>query len=122
MIENGTWRLSHAVVWDEEGNPIPSPYGDDPMGTLTFHEGRMLAALCTAAGEAYSSYGGRFVFVNDEIRTTVDMASDASRIGSVQVRRVRLAGNTLVLIPPMTNYPVGRQQRELHWARLVPAT
>ncbi len=124
MLE-GVWRLVACRAWDEQGNSIPSPYGTNPMGQLTFSQGRMLAALCngdlgspTGSPRTYSSYGGIYSFDGDTLETVVDVSSDAARIGSRQVRNVEKDGARMVMHPPRRTYGNAVQRRELVWERI----
>lgn len=119
----GTWRLLSSSAVSAAGRAIPDPWGPEPMGRLALEaSGRMMAVLCDGRtevpeGEArsYSSYCGNFIFTDDKIHTTVDAASDPSRIGSVQVRGVEFRGEHLVLTPPPRT---DGERRELTWARV----
>ncbi len=121
---DGIWRLVESRAWDEQGRPLPAPYGERPMGQILFANGRMLSALCngdaSAGGDrAYSSYGGRCTFDGTRLETLVDMASDASRVGSTQVREVLMLGaQQMLLRPPARLYGASTQRRELVWERV----
>jgi hypothetical protein len=123
---NGIWRLVESKAWDEARNSLPAPYGDHPIGQITFTaDGRMLAALCNGdanldadADRGYSSYGGIFTLDGTTLTTAVGMASDASRIGGHQIREALLDGERLVLRPPLRRYGGIMQQRELLWERV----
>lgn len=121
---DGIWRLVESRAWNEQGRPLPAPYGEHPMGQLFFANGRMLSALCNGDADvggdrAYSSYGGRFTFDGARLETLVDMASEASRIGSTQVREVVVLGEQkLLLRPPTRQYGASMQRRELVWERV----
>jgi hypothetical protein len=49
------------------------------------------------------------------LSVTVDMASDATRIGSQQIRETSLQGRYLSLRPPLRPYGGVLQRRELLW-------
>jgi hypothetical protein len=121
---DGIWRLVESRAWDEQGNALSSPYGAVPMGQLSFTNGRMLAALCNGDAEAgtgqrpYSSYGGRYTFDGSTLVTLVDVASDASRIGSSQRREVVAMGERMLLRPPTRGYVGQVERRELLWERV----
>jgi len=122
----GIWRLVESEAWDEAGNCLPAPYGDHPIGHITFTaDGRMLAALCNGdanlgagANRGYSSYGGFYTLDGTTLTTAVDMASDARRMGGQQVRETFLDGERLVLRPPLRRYGGVMQRRELLWERV----
>lgn len=117
----GTWRLVASTATGPDGTPIPDPWGPEPMGRLVLdRSGRMMAVLCDGRvrlpdGEErqYSSYCGNYRFDGTSLTTTVDAASDPTRIGSEQVRGVDLRGDLLVLTPPRRD---DGEQRELVWA------
>src|SRR5580700_6097022 len=93
----GTWRLVRAVSRDHAGNELPAPYGGHASGRVMLGgDGRMMAVTCDGrreipggAGREYSSYCGNYTFDGKQLITRVDAASDASRLGSDQVRDVR---------------------------------
>lgn len=123
----GTWRLIGSSAVDAAGKPIRDPWGPVPMGRLVLdRSGRMMAILCdgrTSLPEGedrlYSSYCGNFQLNGDILTTTVDAASDPSRIGSAQRRRVAFRGDLLILTPP--SRPDG-EQREIVWELEAPAS
>ncbi len=88
-----------------------------------FSNGRMLAALCNGDTEiapgssrSYSSYGGFYTFDGETLETTVDVASDPTRIGSRQVRGVEMIGERqMMLRPPSRLYGDKQERRELIW-------
>ena len=116
----GCWRLVEATAVNAKGEPEISPWGPLPMGRLVLdRSGRMMAVLCDGRSSlpagtkrAYSSYCGNFSVENDVLTTIVDAASDPSRIGSHQRRRLEFRSGRLVLLPPVSG---GGQQRELYW-------
>lgn len=123
---DGIWRLVESRAWDENGNSLSSPYGSHPFGQIMFGNGRMLAALCNGdtvvgpSGErGFSSYGGFYTFDGATLETTVDVASDPTRIGGKQVRGVVMMGEQMLLRPPSRLYSAGPvQRRELLWERV----
>ena len=122
---DGIWRLVDSQAWDGETR-LGAPDGPQPMGQIAFANGRMLAALCNGdtdpgvqSGRNYSSYGGPYTFDGSTLETVVDVASDASRIGSRQVRGVVMLGNDQMLLrPPTWLYGGHMQRRELTWERV----
>jgi len=119
----GSWRLVSATAVDARGTPIALPYGPIPMGQLVLTEtNRMMAVLCdgrtsipAGAERAYSSYCGMYSIEGDRLVTVVDAASDLTRIGSKQVRKIEMRGQCLVLTPPPR---ADGEQRELIWERI----
>jgi hypothetical protein len=118
--------LVDSRAWDEDDQPLDAPYGAHPMGQIMFSGGRMLAALCKGdadagpGGRGFSSYGGPYTFDGTTLETSVDVASDPTRIGGHQVRSVVMAGKQMILRPPMRHYsgPGTRQRREVVWERV----
>ncbi|WP_417209764.1 lipocalin-like domain-containing protein [Antarctobacter sp.] len=116
----GTWRLVRSRAVDATGNPIRDPWGPEPMGRLVLaRNGRMMAVLCDGRlslpegkKRAYSSYCGNYVYENGLLTTIIDAASDPSRIGSSQPRRVALRDGALVLMPPTRK---DGERREIFW-------
>ncbi len=123
----GTWRLVAATAKDENGRPLPAPYGGSGMGRVTFSaEGRMMSVVCDGRKELppgtsrdYSSYCGTYTFDGARLVTRVDAASDPARIGTDQVREVGYDGDRVVLRPPPRQSAAGVEQRELTWERIA---
>jgi hypothetical protein len=123
---DGIWRLVDSRAWDESTQSWSAPYGVHPMGQIAFARGRMLAVLCNGDFDAdikgqrnYSSYGGPYTFDGTTLETLVDVASDASRIGSKQVRGVVMMDKQQMLLrPPQRLYGDTVQRRELIWERV----
>lgn len=118
----GTWRLVASRAVDAQGRQINDPWGPQPMGCLMLdRSGRMAAVLCDGRTDlppdqtrAYSSYCGPFVIEGNLLTTTIDAASDPSRIGSKQPRRLSFRDGRLVLMPPPRK---DGEQREILWER-----
>ncbi len=119
----GTWKLAHATARDAAGTALPSPYGPQAMGRVTFTAGgRMMSVVCdgrpdlpSGARRDYSSYCGNYTFDGSRLVTKVDAASDPSRIGSDQVRGVRFERDRMILSPPARRAGDG----ELTWERIA---
>ena len=124
----GTWRLVMTRAHDDAGEPMHPPYGPQPMGTVVFSAAqRMIAVLCDGrpvlpADEPereYTSYCGTYSFDGTTLVTRVDAASDPSRIGGDQVRKVRFEGDRMVLTPPPRPWRGVMQHRELFWEKIA---
>ena len=123
----GTWRLKHTQGVDDDGNILPPPYGPTPNGVVCFEpDGRMYCVLCDGraelpAGEQrqFMSYAGNYTFDGGTLSTRVDASSDASRIGSDQVRSVRFDHDGMVLAPPRRLFANVMQRQELFWVRVA---
>ena len=76
-------------------------------------------------GELYSrprvfiSYTGNYTFDGDALSTRVDAASDASRVGGDQLRKVRFENGGMVLAPPRRLFANVMQHQELFWERVA---
>jgi hypothetical protein len=123
----GTWRLVMTRAHNDAGEPMHAPYGPKPMGVLVFSaDGRMIAALCDARPQLpddetereYSSYCGTYSCDGTTLVTRVDAASDLSRLGGDQVRRIRFDGDRLVLMPPPRPWRGIMQHREMFFERI----
>jgi hypothetical protein len=123
----GTWRLIGTGARDDAGEPLPAPYGPEPMGLVIFRaDGRMMTVLCDGRaslppGEQrqYMSYAGNYRFDGSTLTTRVDASSDASRVGGEQVRKVRFENGRLVLTPPRRLWAGTMQHQELTWERVA---
>ncbi len=123
----GTWQLVDAKAIDADGNLLPRPYGGEKaMGRLTLNgEGRMISVICDGRLEIppgeqreYTSYCGTFRFEDGQLITRVDATAHDDRMGTDQVRDVRLEGGLMVLRPPMKPYGARVEQRELTWRKI----
>jgi hypothetical protein len=124
---DGIWTLDQARAWDAAGTLLADPYGECPMGSIVFKNGRMIASLCNgdtdpgmSGKREYSSYGGSFTFDGQKLDVFVDIASEPNRIGGHQLREATIEGERLILRPPLRAYGGLLQQRELVWRRVVP--
>lgn len=122
---DGIWRLVEARAIDQHGQPLPPPYGHEPLGTVQIQNGRMLAALCNAdatlasgAAREYVSYGGSCHFDGEQLTTEVDLSARRDWLGAPQIREAELTGERLVLRPPLREYGGVMQRRELIWERV----
>ncbi|HSH99416.1 MAG TPA: lipocalin-like domain-containing protein [Reyranella sp.] len=126
----GVWRLAGGSMIDPLGAPVGVPYGPRGMGLVTLTaDGRMMAVLIDGrarlpdgARREYSSYGGNYTFDGSTLVTTVDAASDPARLGTRQVRKVRLDGDRMILVPPDRDEGGVTIHRELVWQRISTAS
>ena len=122
----GVWRLVGGATTDPSGKTIGVPYGPRGMGLVSLTaDGRMMAVLVDGRAKMpdgskreYSSYCGNYTFDGSTLITTVDAASDPSRMGSQQVRKVRLEGDRMILVPPDREEGGVKLHRELTWERV----
>ncbi len=122
----GVWRLVGGVTTDPSGKPVGVPYGPRGMGLVALTaDGRMMAVLVDGRSTLpdgttrdYSSYCGNYTFDGHTLITTVDAASDPGRMGTQQVRKVRLDGDRMILVPPDRQEGGVTLHRELTWERV----
>jgi hypothetical protein len=123
----GTWKLVRATARDGSGAALPDPYGGKGIGRVTFTaDGRMQSVVCDGRRELppgevrdYSSYCGNYTFDGTTLVTHVDAASDPARVGSDQIRGVRVEGEFVILSPPPRRAGTIDEYRELTWQRLA---
>ena len=127
----GSWRLVATRAWDDDDKALPTPYGPMPRGLVSFEDNqRMMCVLAdgqeqlpASAGDTasreYVSYMGHYTFADNILSTRVDGSSDASRIGSDQIREVRFDGERLFLKPPARPKYGVNEHRELEWVRIA---
>ncbi|MFT5446974.1 MAG: hypothetical protein ACI9DC_002149 [Gammaproteobacteria bacterium] len=126
----GIWRLVATRAWDDEGNELPSPYGPMPRGIVALEKNQqMMCVLADGRSEVpaqpgsdevreYVSYMGRYTFSDNILSTRVEGSTDASRVGSDQVREVRFDGERLFLKPPSRAKYGVTEHRELEWEKV----
>jgi len=122
----GVWKLAGGAMTDPSGKKVGVPYGPRGMGLVSLTaDGRMMAVLVDGRAKLpdgekreYSSYCGNYTFDGTTLITTVDAASDPGRMGSQQVRKVRLEGDRMILVPPEREEGGVKIHRELAWERI----
>ena len=122
----GVWKLAGGSTTDPSGKQVAVPYGPRGMGLVSLTaDGRMMAVLVDGRStlpdgtkREYSSYCGNYTFDGSTLITTVDAASDPARMGSQQVRKVRLEGDRMILVPPEREEGGVKLHRELAWERI----
>jgi hypothetical protein len=122
----GVWKLVGGATTDPSGRKVAVPYGPRGMGLVSLTaDGRMMAVLVDGrptlpdgTRRDYSSYCGNYTFDGSTLITTVDAASDPGRMGSQQVRKVRLDGDRMILVPPDREEGGVLLHRELVWERV----
>jgi hypothetical protein len=126
----GVWRLVAATATDANGNKMAVPYGPRGMGIVTLTaDGRMMAVLCDGrpslpegTKREYGSYCGNYTFDGSTLTTVVDANSDPARYTIPQVRKVRLEGERMILVPPQVEVNGVKVTRELTWERISPVS
>ena len=123
----GVWKLAGGSMTDPSGKKVGVPYGPRGMGLVSLTaDGRMMAVLVDGraklpdgAKRDYSSYCGNYTFDGSTLITTVDAASDPSRIGSQQIRKVSFEGERMILVPPEREEGGVKYRREVFWERVT---
>lgn len=120
------------------GERSDTPYGVDPVGLLTYGEGRVSALisyggrkpLSVAGGAAapveeqaeafqtFLAYAGRYSLNGDSVTHHVEVSSIENYVGKDLVRRVKFQGDQIVLVTPPTRVNGKVQTVELTWKRL----
>lgn len=126
----GIWKLVGGIATDPSGKKVGVPYGPRGMGLVSLTaDGRMMAVLVDGrptlpdgTKRDYSSYCGNYTFDGTTLITTVDAAADPGRMGSQQVRKVRLEGDRMILVPPDREEDGVLLHRELMWERASTAS
>jgi hypothetical protein len=123
----GTWRLVLVRTVDTDGREIPVPedrsriQGRFTAGT----NGRMMAVVCDESDKLapgqnrlFFAYCGDYTCRDGLLVTRVDLASNASMVGTDQVRHVRFENELLVLRPPSRKVAGKDVYDEVLWERL----
>lgn len=122
----GCWRLVEVRGYDPDGRPVADHrYGPEPRGILQFTAARMQAALGDGRAEMpagtsrfWIAYTGPYTFDGEVLVTRVDDTSDPARLGTDQVRQVRVEGERLVLTPPPSPFKDVMVLLDLYWERI----
>jgi hypothetical protein len=135
----GTWTLVSMASRDQATGEEVHPWGEAPVGRLSYTaDGRMTAVL-TAADRTISTasasnapveeqaqlfrklvaYAGRYTVTAEEVVHHVEVAADPTWIGKDERRFIRLDADRLLLTtPPMTtSFASTPQVFRLVWAR-----
>jgi hypothetical protein len=107
----GTWRLESFLLEDAQTKERRAVLGEHPLGYLVFTpEGRVISVVTAdgrtapstdaeraAAFRSMLAYAGRWRVEGDRFIATVEVAWDASLVGSEQVRHFRIEGDRLAI-------------------------
>ncbi len=117
----GAWTLASWQIVAADGS-VAYPFSEAAVGRLIYEAGGHMAVFLMRPGANPSSeragfiaYSGRFELHDDAVHHLIDMASDPALIGTVQVRRMRLSNNELVLSAPVEADP--NAHHVLTWRR-----
>jgi hypothetical protein len=131
----GTWKLVSASSTTSAGSRSETPYGDSPMGFLTYTgDGRVSAMisydgrkpLSVGAGteekaEAFNTflaYAGQYTLNGDKVIHHVEVSSIQNYVERDLVRSVKFQGDQIVLVTPPTRVNGKTQTIELTWQRV----
>lgn len=95
----GTWRVVRYEVWDSAGTRS-QPLGTAPVGYGVFDGTRAFIQLMSESKSYLGAYFGPYAVRGAELRITVEGTNIPDYMGSVQVRRFRIAGDTMTLGMP----------------------
>ena len=135
----GAWRL---VTYEAHaGDEVSYPLGEDASGYIMYTPDGYMSVLIMAADRAnfasddilggtdeeklaaagtFISYCGEYEFLGDRVVHKIETAFYPNRVGTEQVRYVRLEGDEIVLTtPPMVIHGTSRSGR-LVWERAAP--
>ncbi len=114
----GSWLLRRWSIAYPDGRPDAQPFGDDAKGLLVYAaDGWMSATMCRAGRQAlagvlatggtdsdraqafngYLAYAGRWTVQGDVVTHDVQMSMNPVLLGTAQLRRAALDGDTLEL-------------------------
>ena len=120
----GRWKLIDARAFDEAGNELEPPLGQNPMGVILYEADRMIVAVGDgsrnvsreAAQRTFVAYTGSYTFDGELLVVRVDGASSPA-FSVDQVRRIRFEGpNRYVALPLL---PEGQSSGlKLTWERI----
>ena len=133
----GTWKLVSASAVNQEGKPLPQPFGNNPAGTLTYtrdgkvsvlisHGARKLlsgdriASPAEEKAEAFATffaYAGTYSVRGNRITHHVLISSVPNWVGTDLVRTAKVTGNELTLTTPLMTIGGIGQITILHWRR-----
>jgi len=136
----GTWRLIGASSTTSVGENIENPYGEGPVGFLTYTvEGRISSVISYGGRKALSmgggkieeqaeafktflAYAGRYTLSGDKLTHHIEVSSIQNYVGRDLVRTIKFDGDCMTLITPPTPVNGKIQTVELVWQRLKGAS
>ena len=134
----GTWRLISYELRDAAGN-VTYPWGAHVTGFITYtEEGRMAVVFSradrpqhntadrwggsleekAAAYDSSMAYAGTYDFAGDTVTHHVEVCTFQNRVGTDQVRTVRLEGNRVTLETPPNPQAGAMRVGHLVWERV----
>jgi hypothetical protein len=139
MDLSGNWKRVSAVGTAADGI-VTKPWGDDPVGFLTYtNDGRMWGLISSSGrkrlsgdwasapaderAEAFTSsfaYTGRYTVHGDDVVHFVEAATIENMVNTEVVRFFAFEGGRLILRTPPISYGSVQQTFEIVWKRLPP--
>lgn len=134
----GTWKLVSASSVTADGERR-EPYGVDPVGFLTYGDGRVMALISyggrkplsitggiaapveeqAEAFKTFLAYAGRYTLADETVTHHIEASSIQNYVGKDLVRSVKFQGDQIVLVTPPTRVNGKVQTVELIWQRLT---
>jgi len=133
----GTWKLIGASSTTSTGEKIEHPYGEGPVGFLTYTaEGRISSVISyggrkplsmsggkvedqAEAFKTFLAYAGQYSLSGDKLSHHIEVSSIQNYVGRDLVRTVKFDGDRITLITPPTPVNGKIQTMELVWQRLL---
>lgn len=134
----GSWMLRRWSIAYPDGRPDALPFGEDAVGLLVYAaDGWMSATMCRARREAlapalagagtdsararafegYLAYAGRWSVQGDVVTHDVQMSMNPVLLGTAQLRRAVLAGDSLELSADESDARGRSRRHAILWAR-----
>ncbi|MCP5371518.1 MAG: lipocalin-like domain-containing protein [Hyphomicrobiales bacterium] len=134
----GTWELVEWTITYSDGRAPTLPYGEAPMGLITYGaDGYMGAAIAragrsalshlntrlapkpekAAAFDGYFHYAGTWRLEGDSVVHAVTLSLNPAFVGTDQVRRVELDGDGLTLSAEVTSASGATLRNAIRWRR-----
>jgi hypothetical protein len=131
----GTWKLVSGSSTTSNGERNKAPYGADPIGLLSYGNGRMTVLISydgrkslsagggsleeqAGAFKTFFAYAGRYTFNGDIVTHHVEISSIPNYVDKDLVRNVKFQGDQIILVTPPTRINGEIQTVELIWQRL----
>ncbi len=131
----GTWKLVSASSTTANGERNETPYGQHPVGFLSYTPDARVTALISYGGRkplaigasaeeqaeafrTFLAYAGRYIFSTGKITHKIEVSSIQSYVNKDLVRSVQFEGDRMILVTPPTVVNGKVQTLELIWEHL----
>jgi hypothetical protein len=131
----GTWKLISASSTTSAGERS-EPYGQNPVGFLTYTDDGRVTALISYSGrkplsvraqpeeqadafKTFLAYAGTFALSGDKVTHRIEVSSIQNYVDRELVRTVKFEGDRITLLTPPTPVNEKVQTIELIWQRLA---